>query len=832
MKKQLMIGLLGAASGLGLASSLVSCDDYRPTSDSDGKLLVSVGLDKDVVTSPSNKQTAAASRAEAQSVSASDLSLKLTSENGSYAREWASAAEFSDPVTVPVGKYTLEASYGSINDEGFEKPCYYGSSTLTVEENRTTPVSVTASLANTMVRVEMSDMFRDYFAAYTLTLRSETGNEIAYADGETRPVYLMPGHVTATINITKQNGTTAKLEPKSFTAEARHSYVLKFDVNGGQAGDGFLTLTYDEMTATEDVVIDLSDEILNAPAPRLTTEGFTDGDSWAVMQGQTSEKSPKVTAIAQAGIDGLILTTGSAALEAKGWPKEIDLINGDASTIAAMQAMGLRAGGINKPGKMALIDFTDLLSNIEYLTDGDNLTTFSVQVRDKNSRVAETPVGFSVESVATTLTLVSVDPIYDWATTLEFNVETNAANLDGLALQCKNDRNTWDNCQITSSEVVSRMGDTYHLVATVPSSAEDLTMRLVMGALKVDFTVKHLPSPYSLESVANGVYGWQAALDLKYSASAAAKRKGTSRISENPQDVKFQISADNGRNWTPVTSSKLADNRYLVKGFSGGTTYKVRALCDGIYTGIYTLPTENGDQIPNSDMETWSRVNGQTNYWWIEYPGASKESAVWATLNELSTSTGGSGTSMFNHTGTSYNAFSGTRQTTDANGGDYAAIIETVGWGKNDANGSTQPKSVTVGELFLGSYNGTASYGYPFTNRPKSMEFWYKYNAINSSDYGYASIKVLDASNNVLAAGELNLPATADYTRKTIDLADLYAVPCPAAASIQVVFKSSGNPTAASNKSKDWLSFPSFGNLSDGRFTGSSLYIDDIKLNY
>ena len=86
MKKQLLIGLLGAAGGLGLASSMASCDDYRPTTDMDGKLLVAVNLDKDVVASASNKQASPASRAEAQSVSASDLSLKLTSEAGAFAR--------------------------------------------------------------------------------------------------------------------------------------------------------------------------------------------------------------------------------------------------------------------------------------------------------------------------------------------------------------------------------------------------------------------------------------------------------------------------------------------------------------------------------------------------------------------------------------------------------------------------------------------------------------------------------------------------------------------------------------------------------------------------
>lgn len=834
MKKQLLIGLLGAAGGLGLASSMVSCDDYRPTTDMDGKLLVSVDLDNHVVTSARNKQTSPASRAEAQSVSASDLSLKITSESGSFSREWASASEFSDPVTVPVGKYTLEAYYGALETEGFEKPYYYGSSTLTVEENKTTPVSVTASLANSMVRVEMSDMFRDYFASYSLTLRSELGNEIAYPDGETRSVYLAPGQVTASITITKKNGTTATLEPKSFTAEARHSYLLRFDINSGEAGEGSLVLTYDDMTEMEDVEIDLSDAILNAPAPRLTPEGFLNGESWAIMPGEKSAKNTRITAIAQAGIDGLVLTTSSAYLESQGWPKEIDLVRGDASTIALMKSLGLRSVGTTKPDRMAFVDFNDLLPNIPFVEGSDNTSTFTLQVRDRNSRVAEYPISFTVETVTTTLSVTSLKTIYEWGTTLAFDIETNATNLDGLTLQAKNERNTWDNCPITSCEPVSREGNTYHVVATVPSSNTDMTMRLSLGALVIDFTVTHETSPYLLSTVPNGVYGWQAALDLKYDAGAAnAKRCSVSRSAEEPENVTFEVSGDNGETWSAVASSKLSANRFLVKGLTGGKTYQVHAICDGVNSRILSFTTETGPQLENSDMETWSRKDGQTQYWWIEYPGASKDASIWGTLNELTTSTGGSGTNMFNHTGTSYNAFSGTRKTTDVHGGSLAAIIETVGWGKNDANGTSQPKSVTVGELYLGSYaNGSPTYGHAYAHRPGSLEFWYKYTKKNNADYGFASIKVLDNSGTVLAEKEINLEAAGTYTKAVIDLTSLYAVPCAPAASIQVVFKSSGNPTAVTNKSKDWLNFPSFGNTTDGRFTGSSLYIDDIKLNF
>lgn len=836
MKKKILIGLLGAAGSLGLAGSMVSCDDFRPTTDMDGKLLVSVDLDKDVVASASNKQASPESRAEAQSVSASDLSLKLTSESGSFSRVWEKASDFNEPVTVPVGKYSIEAYYGVLEDEGFEKPYYYGSSTLTVEENRTTPVSVTASLANSMVRVEMSDMFRDYFASYSLTLRSELGNEIAYPDGETRPVYLAPGQVTASITITKQNGTTATLEPKSFTAEPRHSYLLKFDINSGEAGDGILVLTYDDMTDMEDVEIDLRDEILNAPAPRLATDGFTDGDSWTVMQGQKSSKTAKVTAIAQAGIDGLILTTSSAYLESQGWPTEIDLVGGNASDIALMKSLGLTVVGATTPEKMALVDFTGLLSNIAYLEDGDNLSTFTLQVRDKNSRVADAPVKFSVEATAVTLSIATVYPINEMETTLELDVNFNGTDLSGLVFEASNDRGTWDVCTISSCEPVSGQENLYHIVATVPATDKDFSIRLTLGNLQT--TAKVTFSPYSLTAVDNGVYGWQAAVDLKYTAPAnGTKRRTASRSTEEPENVTFEISTDNGSTWNTAAATKLSTNRFLISGLQAGTDYKLRATCDDTLSRSLSFTTETGEQLENSSMETWFRTDGPKGtwpndgiYWWKYYPSSSADSGIWGTMNPLTTSF--TGTRDY----TAYCNFSGTHETDDVHSGSKAALIETVGWGGNAAQvWWTDAEHITVGQLYLGSYNATSQspdYGYAYTSRPASLEFWYKYTAKNSADFGKAFVKVLDASGNVIAEKETKLTAVDSYQKITLDLSTIYAVPCASAANIQIGFLSSGYDGVESQNNSDWLSRPAFGNLSDGRFTGSSLYIDDIKLNF
>lgn len=832
MKKQFLTGTI-AAAGLFFATGLLSCsDNYVPSTDTDGSIIVSVDLNKEVLASKAAAPAKAPdSRADAKAVSAADLQLKLSSLTGDFQRDLGTVASFNAPVEVPVGKHTLEATYGDISREGYDLPYYYGSAPVEVFENKTTTVSCTAMLGNSMVRAEFSEAFKAYFTSYSLSFHSTLGNEIAF-DREGESIYMNPGAITGTIEIVKPNGTRATLQPVSFTAEPRHSYLLQFDYNSGEIGDGVLTITYDDTLAQEEVVIDLSDAILNAPAPRLQAEGFTDGEALTILDGETPAAKPRITAIAQGGVQSVILTTSSVYLESQGWPKEIDLVSGDASTLARMQALGLRMGGMERPERMAVVDFAGLLSKIPHLEGADNTSTFSVQVRDKNSKVAEKPVGFSVTVNPLSLSVNRVAPLEDYATTCEMYVNFNGTDISGIKVETSNERGTWDVTPCTAAAAPGEEG-VYLLTFTVPSTEADIPVRLSIGSKTLLVTVKHSPNPYSLSLMADGAFGWQAGVQVVYTAPANSARRHA-RSAETPDNVTFELSADNGKTWTAAASAKLAEaNRYLVKGLTSGKSYTLRATCDGVKSKALSFTTETGEQLPNANMDTWYRTDGIKGvsgvFWWHYYPAASAEGGAWSTMNPLTTSF--TGTRDY----TAYCNFSGTHETDDARSG-KAAAIETVGWGANAAQAWwTDSKNITVGQLYLGSYNSSTQapdYGYAFTARPRSVEFWYHYRAKNSADFGRAWVKVLDASGNVLATAQLDLPAVESYTRQALDLENLYAAPFAKAASLQLTFLSSGYEGVESQNNSDWLDRPAFANLTDGRFTGSSLYIDDITLNY
>ena len=161
---KLIYGLLSTAMLLAISSSC--SDDYNPSEGSSGKINPLLELDAEAITSRSQTQSR-----DAAAISVNDLKLRLTSADGSFAKEWSSISEFDNNELYKVGKYTLEATYGTIEEEGFEKPYYYGSTEVIVKENKVTQASLSAKLANSMVSIATTEAFQSYFSSYSFQAR-------------------------------------------------------------------------------------------------------------------------------------------------------------------------------------------------------------------------------------------------------------------------------------------------------------------------------------------------------------------------------------------------------------------------------------------------------------------------------------------------------------------------------------------------------------------------------------------------------------------------------------------------------------------------------------
>ena len=320
--------------------------------------------------------------------------------------------------------------------------------------------------------------------------------------------------------------------------------------------------------------------------------------------------------------------------------------------------------------------------------------------------------------------------------------------------------------------------------------------------------------------------------------------------------VDFQVTSTTDDGWVATADNveilSLEDNvwknvafsydngQFAVSDLTSDKDYTFRVIDKNDATkgsAFVNIHTEKDLQVPNGEMEDWyyTRPSG-VQYWEVWYACKDGEQPVWNTLNQLTTSEGGTNTNWFNRNGCRYSANSGTIQTNDVNSENFAALIRTVGWGGGNSaaaiSGMGTCENVTPGELYLGTYNvenHKPEYGYAFTSRPMAVQFMYKYIPKNSADWFVVTVEVKDDTGSVIAAKTVTKTgAVAAYTQEVVRL-EYNAI--KKAATLSIVFKSSGNESCWEANTNN-LTPPPARNLSDGEYLGSQLYIDDVELIY
>ena len=273
-----------------------------------------------------------------------DFSLKVL-RGEDLKGTWDKFSEYQDALIFPIGNYTAEASYGNLEEEGYEKPYFYGSADFVIQDQKTTDVTITCTLQNSLVGINYSESFKNYFEAYSVKVTSSLGNEIIFNPAEVRNAYFKPGTLDITATVSKQGSTQVITIPvKQFEAAPKQLYLCKLDVDANAAT---LTVTFSENVTSVPIVIDISDSSLNSVAPYFTTEGFASGDELTFMEGNSPEGSVYAYLTAGAGISSCVLTTSSKALLAQGWPAEVDLANPPAEEAEAMKNLGLVVKGFD-----------------------------------------------------------------------------------------------------------------------------------------------------------------------------------------------------------------------------------------------------------------------------------------------------------------------------------------------------------------------------------------------------------------------------------------------------------------------------------------------------
>lgn len=832
MKK---IVLTGTAALIVAGACLTACSDDPSNGGASGKVVPTVNLDTRVTASERGgavKAPASRSESSAMEITVDDLTLTLTPKDGSEPFSYKGVSSFPLDKEFKVGEYKFEASYGDPEAEGFELPAYYGTESIIVEENRTTSVSLQASLVNSMVSIEFGDALVNYATNLSAHLQT-TGEKIAFTTTETRAAYIRPGAANVSVTLTKPNGVSGTLSIPVFTAKAKYHHHVKLDINGG-SGDAVLNITFDDTVENEDVEIELSDDILNAPAPTATAKGFVPGEAVSFVPGLSAGGDMSVDITAQGTIASVVMSTKSASLTANGWPAEIDLVKATASEQELLKRMGLSALGLFKnPGRMAVVDFTDLTSHISYIEGGDNTTEITLTVIDSASKSAD-PISLTLAAEPLEMGLTAVTTAYPEAAGMPIELLLNYNGhkpSEELTFRYFNERGTWAPLELISIEASGRSASTYKVMVKAPAidfSVEIHAYCAALGRTSESVVVKQVP--FRLSANENATFAKSTVLTVASTTlDAAAVARGG--------EVKLSPAAAGAS--TSVDGANIS-----ISGLEPGTTYRASLTYDGDECNAVEFTTEAALQIPNGNLDAPTSIASKESKWEnIVFEG-------WGTNNAMTTSQGDN---------FAYVRISGTIPTTETAGGNGAAVLRTVGWGKgNSATGSSgtsgKCKYSDPGLLHLGATRTSRPAGYgendnktndtsagpattddldcgiAFASRPSSMSFQYKYSPKNSNDRGYAEIRVIDASGNTIVSENVLLTSSSTFQTATIDLS--YPAGAPKASKLYVKFLSSYDMEYYKRTDENF-SGPTFGgNWGKGTFMGSQLTIDEVTLNY
>lgn len=743
-----------------------------------------------------------------------DFSVSISSL-GEQVCGWSSYKDMCEEEMpeLRVGTYQVKAWYGDVSKEGFELPYFEGNQEFSIKKGENTPVDVTCYLGNAQVKINYTEAFKNYFSSYSGLIATSLGNEIEYAQDESRAAYMAPGELVVKVKVKKSGqAKETTYQAKVFTAEARHIYALTLDVD---AGSTTMTVSFSDDVAGEEVRFDVSDAALNAPAPYFKANGFTD----VPLEPIEGVKPETVTAFvnAVAGIQSCRLTTSSTYLSGKGWPEVVDLTDaGDGATI--LNELGLTTKGLaGNRDQMAQVDFTALIEN---LPKGENYE-FKLEAVDLYGKVSEKPLVLTVTPQDCEFSVSATQakaPFY--GNTCQVNVSFKGGNPENVRFQLAEG----------NKEVLE-----FVRLEELPSGDGLKTYTVY---LKAPETVKFV-DPFKVS-----------ASYLSYNKETDALPVGIGILVDNPGDVwakravfhvynatdlaSVKLQKRQGDSWTDVTTEVSGSYSLIAKGLDSGTALTFHAVEGEESSNSVNVTTEEELQVPNAGFEYWSYEQPQSN-WKRWFPWNENElTRGWNTLNPKTTSAENAIAPNF-----AYVNNSGTIETTDKHSGDKAALIRTVGWG----SGTTAPgpfwdgdiKNVDSGYLYLGEYSEepeTSYVPYGFTSRPTSLSFYRKYTPSSgkktSEDNYEVWVKVENRDNGqVILLGEGYLKEggkTTSYSEQKVSIN--YVNTKYRATHLYIIFKS------GTENRYDYMSVPSRMNLSDGEYVGSQLYIDDVNLIY
>lgn len=826
--KKVYYGLLSL-----LCAGLVSCAKDEAQSSLKGRIDVRVNTDQSLSDEVSRATE------EVTEPDLNDFALTIASADGGVSNSWDSFEKF-EPVFVEVGTYTVTASYGEAESEGFDALSYLGSTNVEVRKDETVEAAVTCTINKAKVSVSYTDDFKKYFSSYSAYVSSSKGNKVTYAADETRGAYFVPGDLSLFLELTRQ-GISQKitLNPKNFTAEVKHEYRLTMDVDASTAS---LKIVFNDNPASEqNVSINISDEALNAAPPVFTPYGFESGTPLKVLEGETVSDKLEAYLNAPAGLTACELITTSEALKAQGWPEKVDLMKLTAEQSQKLTELGLSTRGLGaNHDKIALIDFRNVLSHLYCVTDGDDTHVFTLKATDALTKVSDLVLNVTTLNNGFAITLPESVPYGVNTMTVSLNLEGDPSQVTFWYMFM----NAWQ--EFTAEQVDIQPGaeaNKYTVTLTYPMP---LNYTETNVKFKADCGNKHFEGEVRVDdpeltlSLKNGdadVWATKAYLQV----TASAKSRASRTISSSTVEIQYK----NGEEWEkwPHQSYDAETGLFLLTGLGEGASetegvpYTLRAVYKrggevASFSQELGITTEPKAQVGNAGFEEWhteifkykiTLAGTGEREWYL--PWNTNENDTWWAVNSRATMLSECAAFYYEYKVFPTISWSSSNKSQ----GEKSIQISTIAVGKAAIvnGGSTTPH---VGEIWIGTSNdsgGHASEGHSFASRPNSMTFWYQYESFNDKEKFYMQVVLKAADGTIVASNEIPNGEEGDPSGNTITLPFTYSSDVhKKVSSIYMVFKSSSGSVDSEKRTMEIS-----GQEQTARI-GSVLRIDDIKLNY
>lgn len=703
----------------------------------------------------------------------SQFRISFDKHDGTFSQEWVSLTHFNKESSFPIGSYTLTASYGEMDKEGFELPCFEASTDVLVESNVESHVGLTATLSNAMVSIRYTDDFKSQFAAYSSALKSQSSAEyVIFAQDEDRPAYMKPEKISLQLTLTNNQGQQVKVSPYSFTASPQHHYIVTMGIKDSQGMDDVrLDVQITEEVTAEFVDISLGDELFNAPKPVVKPYDFPASMSYEDFEGFEAEGEPRMDVLAYGGISKVNLNVISSNKLIFG--ESVQLVNADPLTQQQVTSTGLEAEGFfRNPDKAAVIKFKNFIAKLPVGT-----YTISVDVQDVRTIVCDNPVEFTVTIKPVNVKLsVAKFPEY-MGEEMNVTVTSNKPGIkNNIRFEVTDGSGNWTEATIlTNPTTVKTRADqeyTYNYHLSIPAQERSYVK---------------VRAYYGSETDPKDQIQEEGVIFPKYSmqVDAHAKKVYIKVVPEDPSKLGIimkKLKLLRGREETPTVVDEQ-NGIFLLEGLDASTDYSgweaYLSYGTNPRTEVPAFRTETARALENGnfdeDKTTLSmnydiQVGGKYRVSPVDYTLTSHIQRYtpngWATLNDLTCWRGSS----------NYNSWFMVPSTYWENG---KVVIQTVGYSHNGTTPSRSggafnttyycenapadaDLSKSRGELFLGSYSydGTAHRkdGIEWNTRPTTLSFEYTYEPYGAK-MGEAYIRVLDADGEDLSGESVIIPS-------------------------------------------------------------------------